>query len=115
MTPTFTVTSRPGVVFSLRSAPGAGDMIFEALGVDSEAIGVRTGRFMPMDFMGRVTLALSIAPLSPARPKEVTKKERGAFYVKSELQEGYLQNFLQGLYEIAVEAYNVGVPVHWSL
>lgn len=91
--------------------------IFDALGLIPEGASFHdycSGSLDANDFLGRVLMALAVAPVSPERVTEEHTSEVGPRVVIFGRPEGYLQGKLIELQRVAESARERGVPVVWA-
>lgn len=91
--------------------------VLEALGLktdEDDFSDVCCGSLSAEDFKGRVLMALAVAPISPERVTEVTNLPTGSTIVNCGREEGYLQEKLEQLLEVADFALEAARSVTWA-
>jgi hypothetical protein len=81
--------------------------VLDALGYAGEDLEI--GEADPTDFLGRVVLALALAPVDGGRPEIVEGRT-----VKCARPEGYRQQRLHELYDLAAAAEATGDLIVWG-
>jgi hypothetical protein len=87
--------------------------VLAVLGIDLELDGWCGGEDAT-EFLGRVLIALAINPADAGIPMTVSANERGATFVECGRHEGYIDEALQDLREIAEWCRAHNVEVQWA-
>lgn len=91
--------------------------VMEALGIKTDEVSfeaVCSGSLPAEDFLGRVLMALAVAPVSAERPTLVEKNEGQATFVQCGVREGYVQEKLLELQAVAEFAVRENREVSWA-
>lgn len=85
--------------------------ILEVLGYEQDEL---CGSATSDDFMGRILIALAIAPESAERVTEVSRSNYGSTIINCGRDAGYIQDRLTDLLDVVSDASNAGMGIYWG-
>ena len=85
--------------------------ILEVLGYEQDEL---CGSATSDDFMGRILIALAVAPESAERVTEVSHSNYGGTIVSCGREAGYVQKRLNDLLTVVTDAVDSGMDIHWG-